>query len=59
MKFGKRVSMVLVFLAMLAPAPLVALLTLSSDDGDLLFVCKDWVKGLFARDSGIFLAITV
>jgi hypothetical protein len=51
--------MVLVFLAMLALAPLVALLTLCSDDGDLLFVCKDWVKGLFARDSGIFLAITV
>jgi hypothetical protein len=59
MKFGKRVSRVLVFLAMLALAPLVALLTLCSDDGDLLFVCKDWVKRLFERDCGIFLAITV
>jgi len=58
MNFGKRVSMVLVFVAMLALAPLVALLTLCSDDGDLLFVCKDWVKAC-SRDSGIFLAITV
>ena len=59
MKFGKRVSRLLVFPAMLALAPLVARLTLCSDDGDLLFVCKDWVKRLFARDCGIFLAITV
>jgi predicted membrane channel-forming protein YqfA (hemolysin III family) len=43
--FGKRVSMVLVFAALLALTPLVALLSFYSDGaGDVLFGCKDWVK---------------
>jgi hypothetical protein len=48
MNFGKRISMVLLFVATLAVAPLVALLTLCSDDGDLLCACKDWVRALGA-----------
>jgi hypothetical protein len=37
--------MVLVFAALLALTPLVALLSFYSDGaGDVLFGCKDWVK---------------
>ena len=44
MSFWKRIAMVLAFVALLAVTPIVALLRFHSDDGDVLFVCKDWVK---------------
>ncbi len=43
MKFGKRISMVSMYVALLALTPLVALLSFHTDDGNVI-VCKDWVQ---------------